>query len=352
MTSPTILANHQHNAYPQSPLLLLHLSCQVASKLGLRTNPQHVTKRKLTGQTAIVAGANSGIGLHIAIALAKQGATVHLACRNADRGAATVDHVIAQCDDERRERVTCRILDVGDLSSVHGFCSKWKQGGAKIDMLVHNAGIAALPAGSATKTADGLEMPVHTTNFLDSFLMPHLLEPHLSTTARVVLTSSTGSYSGAAHFLSDIPPVVKHSAPGIIARSIARGKTMLSFVEDSSASAYGLSKAQQVLFAALLQLHFDAQAYQSDGERTHRTAHAFTLGFTSTPIFVKLDVTWRTWFTNSLFATLKTTEKWVAVDTNEGAKTGAWRCGEMRSEEESKMVPTGRECRNGQILSI
>jgi NAD(P)-dependent dehydrogenase (short-subunit alcohol dehydrogenase family) len=286
-------------------------------------NPQYVTMRDLTGQTAIVTGANSGIGLSIAIALAKQGATVHLACRNANRGAAAVNHVVAQCEDKSLGKVTCNLLDVGDLSSVRKFCQDWKQEGAQIDILVHNAGIAAPPTGSATKTKEDLEL-MYTTNFLGSFLMTHLLESYLSPTARVVMTSSTGSYSTTAHFLRDASTKPMVSAPGIVEKTIAGIKAMLGLEAVSSAPAYGLSKAQQVLFAALLQQHFHAQAHRSDSERTYHTAHAFTPGFTSTPIFGKLDVTWQTWFTNPLFAVLKITEKWVAVDTDEGAKTGTW----------------------------
>ncbi|KAJ8119033.1 hypothetical protein OPT61_g89 [Boeremia exigua] len=52
--------------------------------------------------------------------------------------------------------------------------------------------------------------------------------------------------------------------------------------------------------------------------------HAFLPGFTSTPIFGKFQVTWQKWFSDPLFAALKLTQKWVAVVTDEGAKTGIW----------------------------
>ena len=57
--------------------------------------PQQIPTRDLTGQIAIVTGANSGIFLLVALTLARQGAVVYLACRNADRGAAAVDQVVA-----------------------------------------------------------------------------------------------------------------------------------------------------------------------------------------------------------------------------------------------------------------
>ena len=287
--------------------------------------PQHVPKRDLSGQTAIVTGANSGIGLSIAIALAAQGANVYLACRNADRGSAAVEQVVAHCGDSSKTRVRCRILDVGDLSSVKAFCAQWeKEGCGNIDMLVHNAGIASPPAGSSPLTKEGLNI-IYTTNFLGSFLLTHLLESRLSPTARVVFTSSTGSYSATAHLLhKNASGALKASEPGIVARVFAKGKALLGVEAESSAPAYGLSKAQQVLFAALLQQHFDTQASRSHNQSAGRTAHAFTPGFTSTPIFSKFEVTWQTWLTNPLFAVLKTTERFIAVDTDEGAKSGAW----------------------------
>jgi len=56
--------------------------------------PQDPLQTDLTGQTAIVTGANSGIGLSIATSLAKQGATVYLACRNREKGAAAVKAIV------------------------------------------------------------------------------------------------------------------------------------------------------------------------------------------------------------------------------------------------------------------
>lgn len=166
---------------------------------------------------------------------------------------------------------------------------------------------------------------MYTTNFLGSVLMTHLLESNLSPTAKVVLTSSTGSYCAAAHFLQgEASGRVKALEPGIIAQTLAKDKAILGLEAESSVPAYGLTKAQQMVFAAHLQGHFDAHASPASSERACRTAHAFTPGFTSTPILGKFDVTWQTWFTNPLFAMLKTTGKWIAVGTDEGAKTGPW----------------------------
>jgi NAD(P)-dependent dehydrogenase (short-subunit alcohol dehydrogenase family) len=268
--------------------------------------PQKTSKRDLNGQIAIVTGANSGIGLSIATQLARQGATVYLACRSLERGAKAIDKIASKTGGKCEGRVQCWELDTSDLTNVRAFCSRWAQGGQKIDMLVHNAGIAAPPSNSPQTTKDVKDLVI-VTNFLGSFLMTHLLEPSLSPTARIVLTSSSGHYA-ANRFLK-----APSSAPGPIARLTNAVWKWAGLT--TSAPAYAHSKAQQVLFAHLLQQHFSS---------SQRSAHAFTPGFTSTAIFGKFDVTWRTWLSNPLFATLKATERYVAVDTDQGSRMGSW----------------------------
>ena len=284
--------------------------------------PQKPPQRDLSGQIAIVTGANSGIGLSIATSLAQQGAKVYLACRNLDKGARAIDHIVSRVGENAREQLQCWELDASDLTSVRRFATRWENEGKgkEIDMLVHNAGIASAPPHAAKTTASGMDV-VYVTNFLGSFLLTHLLEHHLSKDARVVLTSSTGHYGAAKSLFATLhssvgaPNSVKRALPN----TINRVANLLGVkMESSDSAAYALSKAQQVLFADVLQRHFSSQ------NSSNRTAHAFTPGFTSTPIFGKFDVTWRTWLSNPVFAVLQATERWVAVDTDEGSRTGAW----------------------------
>jgi NAD(P)-dependent dehydrogenase (short-subunit alcohol dehydrogenase family) len=289
--------------------------------------PQKPQQRDLSGQTALVTGANSGLGLSIATSLAQQGATIYLACRNLDKGARAIDHIVSRVGENTRGKLQCWELDTSDLASVRRFATRWENEarGKKVDMLVHNAGIASPPPHAPKTTPSGMDM-VYVTNFLGSFLLTHLLEHHLSDDARVVLTSSTGHYAAAGSlFASPSPSPVRtsvsaaHSVKQTLRRTINRVAKLLGVkMESSSSAAYALSKAQQVLFAHILQSRFSSQT------SSKRTAHAFTPGFTSTPIFGKFDVTWRTWLSSPAFAVLKATEKWVAVDTDEGSKTGAW----------------------------
>lgn len=269
--------------------------------------PQQVSKRDLTGQIAIVTGGNSGIGLCIATQLTRQGATVYLACRSIVRGAKAIDEIVSKVGEKSRDRLHCSMLDTGDLSSVRSFCSRWAAKGNKIDMLIHNAGIAEAPAN----TADSTNL-ILTTNFYSSFLMTHLLLPDLAHDARVVMTSSSGHYS-APRLLQ--PPLPPRGTPSRLANLKNTIWTKLNLT-PSSAPDYAHSKGQQVLFAHLLQGMFDRD---SD---TRRSAHAFTPGFTSTPIFSKIEQSWRTWLTNPFFMLLKVTERTIAIDPEQGARTG------------------------------
>ena len=125
-----------------------------------------------TGRTVIVTGANSGLGKAAARALAAAGASVVLACRNVDKGAAAAAEMSGD--------VEVRALDLADLASVRRFA----EGVDAADVLVNNAGIMAVPLG---RTKDGFELQFGT-NHLGHFALTGLLLPRL--TDRVVTVSS------------------------------------------------------------------------------------------------------------------------------------------------------------------
>jgi NAD(P)-dependent dehydrogenase (short-subunit alcohol dehydrogenase family) len=124
-----------------------------------------------TGRTAVVTGANSGLGLATARALAAAGAHVVLAVRDVAKGEAA----------DVPGEVEVRRLDLADLESVRGFAENWT---GELDLLVNNAGIMAVPAGI---TVDGFELQCGT-NHLGHFALTNLLLP--SITDRVVTLSS------------------------------------------------------------------------------------------------------------------------------------------------------------------
>jgi NAD(P)-dependent dehydrogenase (short-subunit alcohol dehydrogenase family) len=124
------------------------------------------------GRTVIVTGANSGLGEVTARELARAGATVILAVRNEEKGRAAAATMPGDTEVRR--------LDLQDLASVRAFAD----GVAKVDVLVNNAGIMAVPYA---KTVDGFESQIGT-NHLGHFALTNLLLPKVSD--RVVTVSS------------------------------------------------------------------------------------------------------------------------------------------------------------------
>jgi NAD(P)-dependent dehydrogenase (short-subunit alcohol dehydrogenase family) len=145
----------------------------------------------LGGRTAVVTGANSGLGYVTARELARKGARVVLACRSEARGRDAVERLVREVPGEK---VELRRLDLGDLSSVREFAAGLSL--ERLDLLVNNAGVMALPYGT---TADGFETQFGV-NHLGHFALTGLLLPTLLATpgARVVTVSSM------AHLLGNI----------------------------------------------------------------------------------------------------------------------------------------------------
>jgi NAD(P)-dependent dehydrogenase (short-subunit alcohol dehydrogenase family) len=145
----------------------------------------------LSGQTFIVTGANSGIGLEAVIALAGKGAHVVMACRSADKAKGAADLVRKT---HPSAKLDVRSLDLSSLASVRAFAETMQKEHASIDVLVNNAGVMAIPR---TLTADGFEMQLGT-NHLGHFALTGLLLPLLAkaTRARVVTVSSGVHHGG------------------------------------------------------------------------------------------------------------------------------------------------------------
>ncbi|MCW2902718.1 MAG: short-chain dehydrogenase/reductase [Streptosporangiaceae bacterium] len=147
----------------------------------------------LSGRRAIVTGANSGIGYHTALELARHGAEVILACRSAERGARALDRIRTEVPGAD---LLVGSLDLADLRSVRAFAAEHVQGG--LDILVNNAGVMALPRQA---TADGFEMQFGTDH-LGHFALTGVLLPALLNRpgARVVTVTSLMAWAGRLRF--------------------------------------------------------------------------------------------------------------------------------------------------------
>ncbi|MDY7104836.1 MAG: oxidoreductase [Actinomycetota bacterium] len=144
-----------------------------------------------SGRTAVVTGANGGLGLETAKALAGAGATVVMAARNQDKAARARDEIAAAHPDASLEVVA---LDLGDLASVRTAADTILAAHPTIDLLVNNAGVMAMPE---QRTKDGFEMQFGVNHLGHHALTAHLLPALLrADAARVVTVTSTAHHTG------------------------------------------------------------------------------------------------------------------------------------------------------------
>ena len=268
----------------------------------------------LYGKVAIVTGGNSGIGLEIAHELARRGCTIYLACRNISKAEAAVSGIVSQVTGSGG-RVEALVLDTSSLDSVRGFARNWKTLNTKIDLLFHNAGIGTAPAGQEF-SPDGFPV-IYETNFLGSFLLTHLLEPHFAPGVRIIMTSSSSQYTSSFTSTFSLGRIVGNLEPGF---HVPAGAVKPKNPSRDSA-VYTQTKAMQVAFAKLVQSHFDRKAAEA-GLASRRIAHAFSPGFTATPIFGQLTETG--FFADPPFWLLKMTNTVLATDVSQGAATGVY----------------------------
>ena len=148
----------------------------------------------LQGRTALVTGANSGLGLETARALAAQGATVLLACRSR----AKAEQTRAQLAAEGLAGLEPLELNLADLASVGRAAAQVTAQANGLDLLINNAGVMAPPL---QRSAQGFELQLGV-NHLGHFALTQALLPLLEQRpgARVVHVSSGAAYFGRIAF--------------------------------------------------------------------------------------------------------------------------------------------------------
>jgi NAD(P)-dependent dehydrogenase (short-subunit alcohol dehydrogenase family) len=147
------------------------------------------------GRTAVVTGANTGIGFEAAAVLAQRGAVTVLACRDtgkAERAAARLSAATPQV------AVSVVRLDLASLDSIRAAAEQIRASHERLDLLINNAGLMMPPHGT---TADGFELQFGT-NHLGHFALTGLLLDRMLAVpgSRVVTVSSNGHRAGRINF--------------------------------------------------------------------------------------------------------------------------------------------------------
>jgi NAD(P)-dependent dehydrogenase (short-subunit alcohol dehydrogenase family) len=151
------------------------------------------------GRVAIVTGSNSGLGLDTAAGLEPKVAHVIMACRSRDKAEQAMTQIRSASPQARLEFMP---LDLSDLASVRRFATDVAKDYPRVDLLINNAGVMALPL---RRTRDGFEMQIGT-NHLGHFALTGLLLDRLKAApgARVVNVSSLAHRGAKGMNLDDL----------------------------------------------------------------------------------------------------------------------------------------------------
>ncbi|GAB5537554.1 MAG: oxidoreductase [Rubricoccaceae bacterium] len=149
-----------------------------------------------TGRVAVVTGANSGIGFETARALALRGARVVMACRNLDKAHTAQARILAESPNAITQVLQ---LDLADLDSVATFVDHFTSSYDRLDALINNAGVMALP--ERRETTQGFEMQFGV-NVLGHFALTGRLLPLALATrgSRIVNVASLAHKRGRIAF--------------------------------------------------------------------------------------------------------------------------------------------------------
>jgi NAD(P)-dependent dehydrogenase (short-subunit alcohol dehydrogenase family) len=146
-----------------------------------------------TGRTAVVTGANGGLGLETARELARKGAHVVMAARDQEKAQLAESDIRNTVPDAALQVVS---LDLSSQASVRGAAERILSDHERVDLLVNNAGVMGIPE---RKTPDGFEMQFGVDHLghwtLTALLLPALLR---SPSARIVTVTSTAHHMGRA----------------------------------------------------------------------------------------------------------------------------------------------------------
>ena len=146
----------------------------------------------LNGKTAIVTGANSGMGFATVEALSDMGATVLMLCRNEKRGKTAITSLTA----EKERKLDLIICDLGDYSSIRNAAGYIQENYPRVDILVNNAGFISL---DRQETKEGVERQFGI-NHLGHFLLTTQLLDLMVPGSRIVNVASGAHKVGRIHF--------------------------------------------------------------------------------------------------------------------------------------------------------
>ena len=183
-----------------------------------------ISTHPMRDKTALITGANTGIGLVTAMELCRAGAHVFIACRSAATGDEAVRAIKLAVSGAKVELLS---IDLSDLVSVRRCAAEFLAKGLPLHLLVNNAGLA----GAKGLTTSGFEL-AFGTNHIGHFLLTQLLLERLQSSgpARIVTVASRAHYRVAAWNWDSLTKPTQ-TATGLLEYSVSKLANVLFSAE-------------------------------------------------------------------------------------------------------------------------
>lgn len=154
------------------------------------------SERKLEGKIAIISGGDSGIGRAVAIAFAKEGASLSIAYLNEEEDAIETQKLIREAGGD------CLLIpgDISEDQHCVQIVSMTIEKFGKIDVVVNNAAMHFPQDSLADISNEQLEQ-TFKTNIFSYFYLTRAALPHLKEGATIINTSSVTAYRGSGHLI-------------------------------------------------------------------------------------------------------------------------------------------------------
>jgi len=197
----------------------------------------------LSGKVAVVTGGNVGLGFRSGLELARKGAQVVLACRNAERGREAA--ILIKSEIEGAE-VSALPLDLVDAESIEGFARAFAADHGRLDILLNNGGVVNLE--TLVRTIEGREMHMATNHLGHFALTGRLAKRLLATQGSRVVTVSSGAHRAGEIVFDDLDWRTR---------------------DYDRVKAYGDSKLANLLFTWRLQRYFEDRSSSAIAVAAH-----------------------------------------------------------------------------------
>lgn len=203
-----LYANGETSGEPRSPVdnridkrLLIGTGAAAVGYVGkqIMDGPVFNENVNLIGKNIIITGANTGLGKETAIKLASLGANLLLLCKTKDRGEAAVAEIKSKTGSNTVSNI---VMDLGDLKSIQTAGAEVQKRVSKVDVLLNNAGIMALPKRTLTK--DGYEAHMGINHLGHYALTLHLLPLLSASPAARIISVSSQAHRFGKDFRDDI----------------------------------------------------------------------------------------------------------------------------------------------------